>query len=62
MCIRDRFSGYFLGESWHIVERYADILQYVVIAVAATAVVWFVWARVREALADRESRGEPELD
>jgi membrane protein DedA with SNARE-associated domain len=58
-------SGYFLGESWHIVERYADILQYVVIAVAATAVVWFVWVRVREALAGRDSRdrrGEPELD
>ncbi|MDQ7879475.1 DedA family protein [Microbacterium sp. QXD-8] len=58
-------SGYFLGESWHIVERYADILQYVVIAVAAAAVVWFVAARVREALAahdSRDGRGEPELD
>jgi membrane protein DedA with SNARE-associated domain len=58
-------SGYFLGESWHIVERYADILQYVVIAVAAVAVVWFVATRVREAIAARDSRhgrGEPELD
>jgi membrane protein DedA with SNARE-associated domain len=57
-------SGFFLGESWHIVERYADILQYVVIAVAVLAVAWFVYARVRALLADRDggSRAEPELD
>lgn len=57
-------SGFFLGESWHIVERYADILQYVVIAAAALAVAWFLYVRVRALLADRGSgRGtEPELD
>jgi membrane protein DedA with SNARE-associated domain len=57
-------SGFFLGESWHIVERYADILQYVVIAAAALAVAWFVYARIRALLADRGSgsRTEPELD
>lgn len=57
-------SGFFLGESWHIVERYADILQYVVIAVAVLAFAWFVYARVRALLADRDggSRAEPELD
>ena len=58
-------SGYFLGASWHIVERYADILQYVVIAVAAAAVVWFLVVRVRAVIAERAARGpepEPELD
>ena len=49
-------SGFLLGESWHIVERYADILQYLVIAVAAVAVVWFVVVRLRRAPAERESR------
>jgi len=58
------FSGYFLGESWHIVERYADILQYVVIAVAVAAVAWFLAVRVRALLSARGARGgaEPELD
>ena len=56
-------SGYFLGESWHIVERYADVLQYVVIAVALAAAAWFVAVRVRSLLAARGTRGgaEPEL-
>lgn len=49
-------SGLLLGESWHIVERYADILQYVVIAAAAIAVVWFVVVRVRGLSAERAAR------
>lgn len=57
-------SGYFLGESWHIVERYADILQYVVIGVAVAAVAWFLVVRVRALIAGRGtgSSPEPELD
>ena len=57
-------SGFLLGEQWHIVERYADILQYVVIAGAALAVAWFLYARVRALLADRDggSRAEPGLE
>jgi membrane protein DedA with SNARE-associated domain len=49
-------SGLLLGESWHIVERYADILQYVVIAGAAIAVVWFVVVRVRSLSSQRAAR------
>ena len=41
-------SGYLLGEQWHIVEEYAGILQYVVIAAAAAALVWFTVPRVRQ--------------
>ncbi|WP_426321458.1 DedA family protein [Microbacterium sp. E-13] len=55
-------SGFFLGESWHLVERYAEILQYVVIAVAAGAAVWFIAVRVRALLANRGSRGRSTLE
>lgn len=40
-------SGYLLGEAWHVVEQYADILQYLVIAAVVVAVLWFVISRVR---------------
>ena len=40
-------SGFFLGEQWHIVEEYAGVLQYAVIAAAAGALVWFTGTRVR---------------
>lgn len=48
-------SGYLLGEQWHIVEEYAGILQYVVIAAAAAALVWFTVTRVRQ-LRGRQGR------
>ena len=32
-------AGYLLGENWHAVEPYADVLQYVVIAAVVIAVV-----------------------
>jgi membrane protein DedA with SNARE-associated domain len=49
-------AGYFLGESWHVVEMYADLLQYIVIAVVGIAVAWFVVARTRTLLRDRALR------
>lgn len=49
-------AGYFLGASWHLVERYADVLQYVVIAGAAVGVAWFAVVRVRAALAAARER------
>lgn len=48
-------AGYLLGEQWHIVEEYAGILQYVVIAAAAAALVWFTVTRVRQ-LRGRQGR------
>ncbi|WP_454119476.1 DedA family protein [Microbacterium lacticum] len=48
-------SGYLLGEQWHIVEEYAGVLEYVVIAAAAAALVWFTVARVRR-LRGRQGR------
>ncbi|MBD7956091.1 DedA family protein [Microbacterium sp. Sa4CUA7] len=53
------FAGFFLGESWHVVEAYADVLQYVVIIAAVVGVAWFLYARIRALLA---SRGNPDPD
>ena len=41
-------AGFWLGEQWHVVEQYADILKYVVIAGVVGAVAWFVIGRVRK--------------
>lgn len=41
-------SGFFLGESWYIVETYAGVFQYIVIGVTVAAIAWFVFARVRQ--------------
>lgn len=46
-------AGFLLGESWHIVETYAEFLQYVVVAATLTAVASFVVARVRQLRARR---------
>jgi membrane protein DedA with SNARE-associated domain len=51
-------AGFFLGESWHVVEQYADVLQYVVVAGVAVAVAWFVSVRVRS-IADFRRRNGP---
>jgi len=49
-------AGFLLGENWHVIEQYADILQYVVIAAAVAAVVWFLVVRVRTIVRDRRER------
>lgn len=51
-------SGFLLGESWHVVEQYVDVLQYLVIGAVAVAAMWFVAVRVRAGVA--ESRPVPE--
>jgi membrane protein DedA with SNARE-associated domain len=48
-------AGYLLGENWHIVERYADIFQKIVIVVVAALVIWWV---VRRVLSIRHGRRE----
>ncbi|WP_166983938.1 DedA family protein [Paramicrobacterium fandaimingii] len=46
-------AGFYLGENWHIVEQYADILKYVVIAgVVVALAVWIIY-RVRAARSAR---------
>ncbi|GAA4540036.1 DedA family protein [Amycolatopsis samaneae] len=41
-------AGYLLGESWHLVDRYAEVFQYLVIAAVALALGLFVFFRLRE--------------
>ncbi len=53
-------AGFLLGEAWPIVEEYANIFQYVVIALTAIAVTWFIVVRVRELR--RTRRGASPVD
>lgn len=39
-------AGYFLGENWHVVERYLGVASKVVLGAVALAVVWFVVSRL----------------
>ena len=41
------FAGYYLGESWHIVEEYAGVFQKIVIVACVLVAVWFVVSKVR---------------
>lgn len=40
-------AGYALGEKWHVVESSVGVLQYVVLAAAVAAVVWFVVVKLK---------------
>lgn len=50
-------SGFFLGEAWPVVEQYAEILQYIVIAAVVVAVAWFIVVRVRSLREGQRARG-----
>jgi membrane protein DedA with SNARE-associated domain len=39
-------AGYHLGENWEQVKTWMEPFQYLVLAVMAVAIVWFVWKRV----------------
>ncbi|WP_353826838.1 DedA family protein [Agromyces sp. SYSU T0242] len=53
-------AGFVLGENWHLVEPWSDVLQKVVIAGVVIALALFVIKRVRRIRAHREAvaRGE----
>jgi len=51
-------AGFYLGESWTIVEEYASILQYVVIAAVGIGVAWFLYSRTRTLLRAHKLRTE----
>ncbi|MDK1359401.1 DedA family protein [Arthrobacter sp. zg-Y1219] len=40
-------AGFYLGESWHLVEAYADVFQKIVIVACVLVAVWFVASKVR---------------
>jgi len=39
--------GWALGARWTLVEQYARIVEYVVLALVALAIAWFLWRRLR---------------
>ena len=51
-------AGFLLGEAWPVIERYADIPQYVVIAAVVVGIAWFLVVRIRTLVADRRA-GDP---
>nr|CEL20145.1 hypothetical protein [Kibdelosporangium sp. MJ126-NF4] len=51
-------AGYQLGENWYLVDKYAGIFQWIVIAAVAVAVVLFVVLRLRKKGKDKD--GDPE--
>ena len=48
-------AGYILGDNWHAIGPWADVLQYVVIGVVVVVIVWWV---VRRILDNRKRRQE----
>lgn len=49
-------AGFYLGESWDVVEAYVGVLSKVVIVAVAAALIWFVVARLRGPRGRHESR------
>ncbi len=42
--------GWILGREWELVERYASIIGYAVLAVVVVGLLWFLWGRWRQLL------------
>lgn len=55
-------AGFLLGESWHVIEQYVDIVQYVVIVGVALAVAWFLFVRTRSLIAASRNRSDSTTD
>lgn len=53
-------AGFFLGESWHVIEQYVDVVQWIVIVVAGSAVAWFLFVRTRALISASHDRRERE--
>ncbi|MCC2592880.1 DedA family protein [Tessaracoccus sp. OS52] len=45
--------GYVLGDNWHVIEPYTDLLSNAIYVIIALLVLWFVVARVRRNLKRR---------
>lgn len=51
-------AGYLLGESWSLVDRYASVFQYAVMAAVAVAIALFVTVRLRNRPAKHRTASE----
>ncbi|WP_199849592.1 DedA family protein [Blastococcus sp. Marseille-P5729] len=54
-------AGYFLGSNWDKVEVYAGYFQYVVIAVVAVLLIWWLVRRIQD-IRRRRAAGLPDSD
>ena len=54
-------AGFYLGENWHLVERYAGIFQWIVIVVVVLLLAWWVVARVRSIRTKRGADGRHKI-
>lgn len=54
-------AGYYLGENWDEVEKYAGYFQYVVIAVVAGLLLWWLVRRIKQ-IRERRNAGLPDSD
>jgi membrane protein DedA with SNARE-associated domain len=52
-------AGFLLGENWHLVEAYADVLQYVVIGAVVIVIGLFLVVRIRSIRAEKKRAPEP---
>lgn len=50
------YAGYLLGENWKVMERYADLFSWLVLAVVLAAVGGFVYRRLHERRSKEASR------
>ena len=48
-------AGFYLGENWHVAERYAGVLSRVVVVVVLVSALWWVARRVRRNRAARRA-------
>lgn len=55
-------AGYLLGESWHIVEQYASLLQWIVLITVGLGTAWFITIRVRDIRRARARPNNPEAE
>lgn len=55
-------AGYLLGESWHIVDQYASVLQWLVLIAVGLGMTWFITARVREIRSAQTRHDTPESE
>jgi membrane protein DedA with SNARE-associated domain len=49
-------AGYFLGEEWHLVERYGERVSLAIAVALAALIGWWVWRRTRGSRAEEDRR------
>lgn len=56
------YGGYVLGSNWEAIINVADWLKYVVVALVAIVVIWYVVHKVRQSIRKRRGGGNTDLE